>query len=70
MSTTLRQNVLSNYLNSYFVETGTSHGEGLQVALNLPFEKYFSVELNEELQNSNKLKFKKEIEDKIGRAHV
>jgi hypothetical protein len=61
MTTTLHLNVLSNFVNPYFVETGTSYGFGLQVALQLPFEKYFSIELNSELQKLNENKFINEI---------
>jgi len=64
MYTTLKNNVLKKYLNSYFVETGTSDGGGLTVALQFDFEKIFSIEINKDLQDSNTINFQNYIKDK------
>jgi hypothetical protein len=62
MYTTLKHNVLQKYLNPYFVETGTSYGGGLTVAVQFDFEKIFSIEINKELQESNIVNFQNYIQ--------
>lgn len=48
MSETLTREVLEKYHNSSFVETGTYHGGGIELALKLAFDDVRSVEF---LQN-------------------
>lgn len=59
---TLSPEVLSKYINSYFVETGTQYGYAIDLALNLNFEKIYSIELDMILQEQNIQKFKTYIE--------
>lgn len=59
---TLSKEVLSKYINPYFVETGTQYGYAIDIALNLNFEKIFSIELDTLLQEQNTQKFKTYIE--------
>ena len=42
---------------SVFIETGTDHGDGVQVALNLGFDKIYSIELSESLYSHCKSRF-------------
>ena len=42
---------------SVFIETGTANGDGVQVALNLGFEKIYSIELSESLYSNCKSRF-------------
>ena len=46
---TLSSAVLSKYLNPTFVETGTHRGGGVQVALDVGFERIISIEINDNL---------------------
>ena len=55
--TTLPREVLSKYMNNYFVETGTSEGSGVQLALDLGFKNIISIEIDPELQNKNVERF-------------
>ena len=64
LQTTLSKKVLEKYLNPYFVETGTSDGSGVSLALQFEFKKIFSVELDEPLQKQNIDKFTNEINSK------
>ena len=53
IKTTLSKEVLSKYLNPYFLETGTANGDCVRLALEVGFEKIFSIELNNFLQEEN-----------------
>ena len=53
IKTTLPKEVLTKYLNQYFVETGTANGDCVRLALETGFKKVFSIELDENLQNEN-----------------
>lgn len=57
MYTTLKNYVLKKYLNPYFVETGTSDGAGIHLALQFNFEKIFSIEIDKNLQDINLINF-------------
>ncbi len=57
ITTTLSKEVLSKYLNPYFLETGTANGDCIKLALEVGFEKIFSIELDESLQNENIQKY-------------
>jgi hypothetical protein len=57
ITTTLSKEVLSKYLNPYFLETGTANGDCVELALKVGFEKIFSIELDESLQNENIQKY-------------
>lgn len=61
--TTLKKEVLSKYKSPYFFETGTSGGDAVRLALELGFDKIFTVEIDQNLYNNNILSFKKEIEE-------
>ena len=60
---TLTKKVLQKYVNNTFFETGTYIGDSVKLALEVGFEKIISVEINEELQNKNKLLFENQIKD-------
>jgi hypothetical protein len=57
ITTTLSKEVLLKYLNPYFLETGTANGDCVKLALEVGFEKIFSIELDELLQNENIQKY-------------
>lgn len=57
IKTTLSEEVLNKYKNSYFCETGTANGDCVNLALNMGFDKVYSIELDEELQKQNKKKY-------------
>jgi hypothetical protein len=57
ITTTLSKKVLLKYLNPYFLETGTANGDCVKLALEVGFEKIFSIELDELLQNENIQKY-------------
>lgn len=61
--TTLKEDVLRKHISPYFFETGTSNGEAVKLAIDLGFEKIFSVEIDEELYKQNIQKFDKEIRE-------
>ena len=63
MATTLSPYILKKYPNPYFLETGTSDGSGVELALNYPYEQIISIEINQELQEQNKIKFSSYIKD-------
>jgi len=46
-----------NYLNRYFVESGTNVGEGIDTALKVGFERVLSYEIYEPLYNDAKVKY-------------
>lgn len=62
---TLKEKVLSKYKNPCFVETGTYLGDSVELAIKLGFEKIISIEIDENLQSKNIIKFKNEIEKGI-----
>lgn len=66
--TTLKKSVLEKYQSPYFFETGTADGSAVELALELNFEKIFSIEIDERLYNENLKKFRHEIE--IGRVNL
>ena len=45
-NSTLKPEVLKDYLTGTFIETGTANGEGIAVALEAGFEKVISIEVN------------------------
>lgn len=57
IKTTLFQYVLQKYLNPIFIETGTADGGGVEAALNAGFSRIYSIEINQERQLNNILKF-------------
>jgi hypothetical protein len=59
--TTLKLEVIQKYLNPYFVETGTSNGEAIELVSKLNFEKIYSIELDPVLQEGNIKKFNEQI---------
>jgi hypothetical protein len=62
IQTTLKKEVLEKYKNSYFFETGTANGDCVRLALEVGFEKIYSIEIDDNLQNENKIKYKSEID--------
>ena len=67
---TLKINVLKKYLNPIFFETGTYLGDSVRLSLEAGFDKIISIEINEELQNKNKLLFEKEITEGKVELHL
>jgi hypothetical protein len=61
IKTTLSKNVLEKYINPYFFETGTANGDCVRLALEMNFEKIFSIELDQNLQNENLIKYQNEV---------
>ena len=61
IETTLKEEVLSKYKNSIFVETGTAHGGAVKLALKLGFKVVYSIELDEGRYQYNCEQFKDEI---------
>lgn len=58
---TLKENVLTKYKNECFFETGTYLGDSVELALKLGFDEIISIEIDNELQKNNILKFNDEI---------
>jgi len=58
MASTLSTEVLSRYKNNIFIETGTSLGDGVQLALDCGFNQIYSFEINPELVEHNRKRFK------------
>lgn len=50
-------NILSKFLNPYFIETGSHIGEGIQTAVDSGFDKIISIELSNKYYNICKQKF-------------
>lgn len=44
---TLQRNIFKNYLNRYFIETGTYEGDAVQKALEAGFDYCYSIELSD-----------------------
>jgi hypothetical protein len=53
IQTTLSTAVLSKYKNPYFLETGTANADCVRLALEVGFDKIFSIELDSKLQDDN-----------------
>lgn len=51
--TTLKEGLLTKYINDIFVETGTCNGGGVKSALIAGFKKIYSIEINQERQEHN-----------------
>jgi hypothetical protein len=58
MSITLRKEVLSKYMNSVFIETGTFKGGGVRLALECGFSRIFSIEVDPTLYTAAVEEFK------------
>ena len=54
MATTLSHPVIQKYPNPIFLETGTSDGSGVELALMYPYERIISIEINSTLQDQNR----------------
>lgn len=67
-STTLKKTVLQKYMSPYFFETGTLNGEAVKLALEVGFEKVFSIEIDENLYVQNYKIFLDEIIS--GKVHL
>jgi hypothetical protein len=52
------QAILEKYECSTYVETGTGIGDSLRFILNFPFKKIYTIDIDEDLINSAKEKFK------------
>lgn len=63
ITTTLSKEVLSKYLNPYFLETGTANADCVRLALEVGFKKVISIELDETLQNENIQKYQSFINE-------
>jgi hypothetical protein len=53
----INKNILKNYLNPLFIETGSLIGLGIQAAIDAGFKKIHSIELSEKYYNYCKNKF-------------
>jgi hypothetical protein len=62
ITTTLKKNVLEKYLSPYFFETGTANGDAVRQAIEMGFEKIYSIEIDESLYKQNCEKFKEHID--------
>ena len=63
IKTTLPPNVIKKYISPYFFETGTANADAVRLALEVGFEKIFTIEIDPILYNKNVKKYKKEIAD-------
>lgn len=52
---------LKKYMNPIFVETGTFHGDGIKEAINVGFDKIYSIEVKQEFYQECSKKFYYEI---------
>lgn len=59
--TTLRKDVIEKYMSPYFFETGTANGDAVRLALEVGFEKIFTVEIDEQLFKENTEKYREQI---------
>lgn len=55
--TTLTKDVLHKYISDIFVETGTADGACVQLAIDLGFKTIYSIEIDENLQEKNRIYF-------------
>jgi hypothetical protein len=62
-TTTISKEVLLKYRNPYFLETGTADADCVRLALELDFEKVFSIEIDSILQNKNIENYQSYIND-------
>jgi len=63
ITTTLQKEVLLKYKNPYFLETGTANADCVRLALEVGFEKIYSIELDSVLQNENITKYQPQINE-------
>ena len=63
IKTTLPVNVINKYLSPYFFETGTANADAVRLALEVGFEKIFTIEIDKKLYSENIRKYKKEIDE-------
>ena len=63
ITTTLPREVLLKYLNPYFLETGTADADCVRLALEVGFEKIYSIELDSTLQDQNIIKYQSQISE-------
>lgn len=54
--------LLSQYKNNTFIETGSQHGYGIEVAIACGFEKIYSIDIDPQCHHECSNKFKKEID--------
>lgn len=59
--TTLKKEVLQKYKNPYFLETGTAYADCVRLALEVGFDKIYSIEIDNSLQEKNIERYKNEI---------
>jgi len=62
IQTTLKKEVIEKYRNPYFVETGTANGDCVRLALEVGFERVYSIEIDKPLQEENKQRYKDQID--------
>jgi hypothetical protein len=58
----LSKELLLKHPNRVFIETGTQHGYGIEVALECGFEKIYSIDIDSKFHHEGSIKFKREIE--------
>jgi hypothetical protein len=63
IKTTLPLKVIKKYMSPYFFETGTANADAVRLALEVGFEKIFTIEIDQILYNKNVNKYKKEISE-------
>ena len=63
IQTTLPKKILEQYMSPYFFETGTADGDAVRLALEVGYEKIFTIEIDENLYKKNCELFKKEIDE-------
>lgn len=59
----LKKEVLDKYTNKVFIETGTQHGYGIDVALESGFEKIYSIDIDSKYHGASSKKFASYIEE-------
>lgn len=65
IKTTLKKEVLEKYKNPYFLETGTANADCVRLALEVGFEKIFSIEIDDTLQSENIKNYEKQIQSGV-----
>lgn len=63
IKTTLPANVLKKYISPYFFETGTADGDAVRLALELGFEKIFTIEIDPFLYEKNIKRYRHSIDE-------
>ena len=61
IKTTLPRSVLLKYMNPYFLETGTADADCTRLAIDVGFEKVYSIDVNQISQDRNRLDLKEII---------